>query len=151
MIPFHSVFLELAQREIRCVHIMDAPDAISQEGPPADEYMFVEYYCDDLSCDCRRVLFEVVGRSNLEKTLATINYGWENEAFYRKKMPWNPDDARGTILGELDPFCTQSQFSLFFLDVFQNVVMDEPYRLRLRRHYELFRKELARRARKKKS
>jgi hypothetical protein len=32
------------------------------------------------------------------------------------------------------------------LDLFKQVVLDEPYRLRLRRHYRLFRDELARRA-----
>jgi hypothetical protein len=28
MIPFHSVFPELAQREVRCVHLGPAPDAV---------------------------------------------------------------------------------------------------------------------------
>jgi hypothetical protein len=32
-----------------------------------------------------------------------------------------------------------------FNDLFQDIVIDEPYRLRLRRHYRMFREELARR------
>lgn len=149
MIPFHSLLPELAQREVRCVHIGDAPGLQTQEGPSSDEYAYVEFYCDDLECDCRRVLFQVIGRANPQTVLATITYGWEKEAFYQKKMPWNPDEARGTILGELDPFCEQSEYAPVLLDLFQNVVLDEPYRLRLRRHYQIFREELARRARKK--
>ena len=45
----------------------------------------------------------------------------------------------------LDPLNEQSEFAQDFLDMFQRVVLDEPYRLRLRRHYLLFREELARR------
>jgi hypothetical protein len=32
-----------------------------------------------------------------------------------------------------------------FNDLFQDIVLDEPYRLRLRRHYRMFREKLARR------
>ena len=59
-------------------------------------------------------------------------------------MPWNPDEAKGTVRGELDPLNEQSEFAPDFLDLFRRVVLDEPYRLRLRRHYQLFREELAR-------
>jgi hypothetical protein len=45
----------------------------------------------------------------------------------------------------LDPINEQSEFAEEFLDLFRRVVLDEPYRLRLRRHYRLFREEFARR------
>ena len=60
-------------------------------------------------------------------------------------MPWDADEARGTVRGELDPLNEQFEFAEDFLDLFRRVVLDEPYRLRLRRHYQLFREELARR------
>jgi len=63
----------------------------------------------------------------------------------RHRMPWAPDEAKGTVRGELDPLNEQSEFAQDFLDLFKRVVLDEPYRLRLRRHYRLFREELARR------
>jgi hypothetical protein len=50
-------------------------------------------------------------------------------------MSWDPDNARGTVRGELDPLNEQSEFAPDFLDLFRRVVLDEPYRLRLRRHY----------------
>jgi hypothetical protein len=59
-------------------------------------------------------------------------------------MPWAPDEAKGTVQGELDPLNEQSEFAQDFLDLFKRVVLDEPYRLRLRRHYRLLREELAR-------
>jgi hypothetical protein len=49
------------------------------------------------------------------------------------------------VRGELDPLNEQSEFAEDFLDLFRRVVLDEPYRLRLRRHYQLFREELVRR------
>jgi hypothetical protein len=139
MIPFHSILPEIAAAEVRCIRTESSPD-----GPPADEYAFLEYYCEDLNCDCRRVFFEVVGKSQPRKPLASINYGWESLAFYREKMPWDPDDAKGVVKGELDPLNPQSDFSGFFLDMFRTVVLDEEYRARLKRHHQLFRAELER-------
>ena len=147
MIAFHSVFRELAQREVRCVHLGAAPDG-APARLPADEYIYTEFYCDDLDCDCRRVLLQVIAKNQPGKVFASIGYGWEKESFYRKKMPWDPDDAKGTIRGELDPINEQSEFAADFLDLFQTVVLDEPYRLRLRRHYRLLREEVARKVRK---
>ncbi len=146
MIPFHSVLPELAVREVRCLHLGDTPHSHSLPGLPPDKYAYVEFYCAEPDCDCRRVALQVVGRSQPAKALATISYGWENEAFYRKQMPSAPEDARGVIRGELEPMLEQSEFAEKFLELFQNVVLDEPYRLRLRRHYRLFKEELARRA-----
>jgi hypothetical protein len=139
------VFPELAQREVRCVHLALAPDAAPGSGLLADEYPYLEFYCDDLECDCRRVFLQVIAKGQPGKVFASISYGWEKESFYRKRMPWNQDDAKGTVRGELDPLNEQSEFAQDFLDMFQRVVLDEPYRLRLRRHYQLFREELARR------
>ena len=112
---------------------------------PADEYAYLEFYCEDLKCDCRRVFLLVIARGQPGRVFASIIYGWEKESFYRKRMPWGPDEARGTVRGELDPLNEQSEFAEDFLDLFRCVVLDEPYRLRLRRHYQLFREELARR------
>ena len=144
MTPFHSLLPELAQREVRCVHLGSAPDAAPEVTLPADEYLYMEFYCEDLNCDCRRVFLQVIAKGQPGTVFASISYGWEKESFYRKRMPWAPEEARGTVRGELDPLNEQSEFAQDFLDLFQRVVLDEPYRLRLRRHYQLFREELAR-------
>ncbi len=145
MIPFHSVLPELAQREVRCVHLGAATDPGCESVLPADEYAYLEYYCDDLQCDCRRVFLQVIAKGQPGKVFASISYGWEKESFYRKRMPWDPRMAKGTVRGELDPINKQSEFARKFLDLFQRVVLDEEYRQRLHRHYQLFRAELARR------
>jgi hypothetical protein len=145
MTPFHSLLPELAQREVRCVHLGATTETTPEPALPADEYIYLEFYCEDLNCDCRRVFLQVISKGQPGKVFASIGYGWEKESFYRKRMPWNPDEAKGTVQGELDPLNEQSEFAQDFLDLFQRVVLDEPYRLRLRRHYRLFREELARR------
>jgi hypothetical protein len=146
VVPFHSLLPEVAQQEVRCVHLGSSPDAPTESALPADEYAYLEYYCDDLNCDCRRVLLQVISKGQSGKIFASISYGWEKESFYRKRMPWNPDLARDTVRGELDPLNEQSEFADDFLDLFKRFVLDEPYRLRLRRHYRMFRDEVEKRA-----
>jgi hypothetical protein len=145
MIAFHTLLPELAQREVRCLHLGDAPGVPPGAGLPPGEYAFVEFYCEDLNCDCRRVFLQVFARHEADRVLASINYGWEDEAFYRQRMPWDPEAPREVVQGALDPMNPQSEHSAELLELFQRHVLDEPYRLRLRRHYQLFRDELRRR------
>ena len=148
MRPFHSFFPELAQREVRCLHV--GLPAASQRPPgsdlPPDEYLYTEYYCEEIGCDCRRVFLQVIGRASPNKVLASIFYGWEKESFYRKRISWDAEaGARRVVRGELDPINEQSEFAEELLELFKRFVLDEPYRLRLRRHYRLFKEELVRR------
>ena len=145
MTPFHSLFPELAQREVRCVHLGAVPGVAPASGLSAGEYAFLEFYCEDLGCDCRRVFFQVIARHRQDQVLASINYGWEKESFYRKRLPWDPDAPRQIVRGSLDPINTQSEHAEELLELFQQRVLDEPYRLRLQRHHQLFRDELRRR------
>ena len=147
MIPFHSILPELAQREVRCIHLGAVPNGQPDTGLSAGEYAYVEFYCPDLECDCRRVFIQVIARHEQDRVLASINYGWEKESFYRKRLPWDPDAPRQIVRGSLDPMNEQSEHAPEMLELFQKFVLDEPYRLRLRRHYQLFREELAHRKR----
>src|SRR5438128_8078528 len=54
--PFHKLCPEIASRETRTVTVL--PHA-SLGLEPAD-YEFVEMYCDEPGCDCRRVMFSVL-------------------------------------------------------------------------------------------
>ena len=149
MKPFHSLFPELAQREVRCLHLGPAPDSqpLATSALPRDEYAYVEFYCEEPDCDCRRVFLQVIRKQEPDKVLASIVYGWEKESFYRKRLRWEQDPdaaARRVVRGELDPINEQSQSAEELLELFQRFVLDEPYRLRLRRHSRLFKEELAR-------
>jgi hypothetical protein len=104
----------------------------------------MELYCEDLECDCRRVFLQVIARQQPERILASINYGWEKESFYRTRLPGDPDAVRHLVRGTLDPINEQSEHALELLGLFKAYVLDEPYRIRLRRHYRLFREEIGR-------
>jgi hypothetical protein len=144
MVPLHSVLPDLAAREVRFVRIGIAPAGSPNANLLPDEYAFVEYYCDDLGCDCRRVYFEVLAKEQPGKVFASINFGWERARFYRRRMPWDQDSAKDIIIGVMDPINAQSEFADYFLQIFRQFVVDEQYRMRLRRHHQFFREAIAR-------
>src|ERR1700730_14491006 len=57
MVPFVERFPDIARLETRTV--MVGPDYTKL---PEDDYTFVENYCADPSCDCRRVLIAIVSK-----------------------------------------------------------------------------------------
>src|SRR5262249_44707218 len=97
---------------------------------PAGEYGFAESYCDDLSCDCRRVLVNVVSKSRPGQILATIGYGWEPAEFYDRTS--SGEDMKGPYLDALNP---QSPLAPALLDLFGTLLEDPEYVARLERHY----------------
>ena len=76
---FHTRFPEVAERETRIITVID-PSGFNL--PPA-HYSFLEMFCDEPGCDCRRVFFTVV--SSLQNEIkAVIAWGWGDQKFYRK-------------------------------------------------------------------
>ncbi len=134
MTPFSTRFPELAARETRCIHVVTAG------GPlPMGEYAFVEFYCEDPGCDCRRVLLRVTTPQAPQTALATINYGWESADFYTRWMHGDAEAGREITAASLDPLQPQSEYADYLLDMFQDRMMTDPaYVARLARHYEMF-------------
>ncbi len=138
MTAFHLRVPEPGLREIRSIHVL-APD-----GPvPAGEYAFLELYCEDLACDCRRVLIQVFEREAPETVQATINFGWEPAAFYAAKFRDDPHAVREITEASLDPLNPQARHADDLLDLFRTVLLADPaYVARLERHYEMFKQTL---------
>ncbi len=133
--PFASRFLEIAKQETRSIAVVQKADL------PVGHYGFVELYCDELDCDCRRVVIHVLTEATGPKVWATINYGWEDEAYYATWMgdsDFTPEFAGAS----LDPLNRQSKYADVLLDYFVNVVADEAYIERLKRHYAMFKSSL---------
>jgi hypothetical protein len=111
----------------------------SGEPVPADSYGFIEFFCAEPGCDCRRVLVSVVARST-QRVMATLNYGWETVEFYRR---WSHgDDMAQEMAGaSLEPLATQTEYAHYFLGVFCEMISaDSAYGRRIRRHYEMFKR-----------
>ena len=133
-VPFYEKFPDVADDETRRLIVLERPDL------PSDEYGFVEAYCDEPGCDCRRVFFHVFAvRQNT--IMAVITYGWETTRFYASWFglddPQTIRDMQGPVLYPLSP---QSEYAPVLLETFKTVVLKDPqYIERLRRHYTMFR------------
>ncbi len=131
MVPFYTLFHNLALKETRSVTLRGQPDI------PDGEYGFLELYCNEVECDCRRVVIDVVSPSTGAKIWATLNYGWESTEFYEKwsRSKQAAADMKGVTIDPLNP---QTEYSPAFLQLFEFLLSDEAYAERLKRHYALF-------------
>ena len=131
MVPFYTRFRDLAFQEMRSATTQGWEDL------PDGDYGFLELYCDDRQCDCRRVLIQVIARRGSTKAWATINYGWESEAFYYRRLR-DAELAKACTKPTLDTLNPQSKYAPALLRLFETVVQDKAYVQRLQRHYALF-------------
>lgn len=131
MTTFYNYFPDLAVSETRYIIIRGRDDL------PDGEYAFLELYCEDTDCDCRRVVIDIIARDTGPKIWATINYGWESSEFYESWMG-SKKLAEGIKGASLDPINPQTEYSPVLLQVFEYVLKDEAYVERLKRHYYLF-------------
>lgn len=138
---FHDRCPDVAFREVRSITILNNPDY----ELPSDEYAFLEMYCSEAGCDCRRVYFGIVAKSNPSVVLAKISWGWETLEFYRAwgNFPKTKEDVKmmkGPVLAQLNK---QSALAPELLKLAQNVLLASPdYVERIKQHYALFRKTL---------
>ena len=136
MVPFHTRFPDVAWPETRSVSVY-----LARQGLPVGEYAFVEYFCNEPGCDCRRVLFKVVSKSQPGEILAVINFGWEAVAFYTRWLHGDEEGANEIVAAALDPLNRQSRHAPALLDLFRKLWLpDQDYVARQRRHYELFKR-----------
>ena len=138
---FREAFPEIAANETRSVI------PFTQDGPE-DTFFFVELYCDEPGCDCRRVLVQVLSeraaRAGRSPLLASLSYGWEPEQFYRDwaSFPLDEDDMaeiKGPGLQRLAP---QSPRAAEMLGHFCTLLEDAAYVERIKRHYAMFRETI---------
>jgi len=141
---FHTRFRELALRETRTITILHKTSA----GLPPGEYAFLEMFCDEPGCDCRRAFFYVIS-PNSKEALAVIAYGWEDRAFYGRWMgskdPRDMDELQGPVLNLLSP---QSKMAPAILEAFKDFLLtDSAYVERVKEHYKVFRSSIRGKAR----
>jgi len=104
---------------------------------PKDSYAFMEFYCDDGECDCRRVIFQVWRESKPGKIWAAITYGWETPEYYASWSRWaRGADAEEMATATLEPLSPQTKLAPALLRLFKDVLQsDAAYVERLKRHY----------------
>lgn len=134
--PFHERFPEIAWKETRSFRTFRNPDL------PDDEYGLVEAYCNEPSCDCRRVLFNVLSRKR-EELVAVIAYGWESTDYYVDWLghddPLVIQELKGPALNTAS---RQSELAPALLRAVEQVLQDSEYVERLKRHYRIFKADV---------
>ena len=121
LIPFHLLFPEIAEREIRDFTLL------GKRGARPKTYGLLEAYCPDPACDCRRVMINVVDVDHLKGGyLASISFGFDRDA-----------DMAGPFLDPLNP---QSPLAEMLLGHVAIVLSDQAYVERLELHYGLVKK-----------
>jgi hypothetical protein len=133
-LPFFSRYRNIAEKETRTIKVTG-----NDLGVPRGEYLLLENYCTDKSCDCRKVMINVVEVNPARRILATIGYGWESVAFYTKWMHGDEKIARSITGAYLELGGIQSQYAQHFLEIFKATLTDE-YVDTLKNHYQMFKK-----------
>ena len=153
-LPLYNVLPEIADRETRVMTIQNSNSRL-----PSGSYALVEMYCDDVNCDCRRVVLYVISPPRFKDPVAIIVYGWESVDFYMNKFT----DTRKRKSGEYDArlveemkgpclnsFSPQSKYAPEILKLVKEyAINDDIYVDRLKEHYRLFRSKLEKRDQKK--
>lgn len=137
---FHEICPEIAFRETRSIELPNSGGDL-----PPDNYAFLEMYCNEAGCDCRRVYFQVVAMSKPSVVLAVISWGWETLAFYRKwgHYPGAGKDAKMMKGPVLAPLNKQSALAPALLELAKSLLLSSPeYVERIKRHYALFRRKI---------
>ena len=132
---FHDRLPEAAERETRTIAVLGDSDY----GLPSGDYSFLEMFCDERGCDCRRVFFYVI--SSPRHLEAVVAWGWETLDFYakwtRSEDPLIAAELKGPIL---NPGSPQSDLAPGILKLTEEVLLrDQAFAERVKQHYVLFR------------
>jgi hypothetical protein len=119
--PFFHHFPEIGKKETRSLTV-----GVVQHGVPASRYAFIELYCTESGCDCRRVMLQVL--SECDGVVASISYGF---------------DRNGEIPGPfLDPLHKRSRYAEGLLKLTEDLLFSDPvYVARLERHYSMMKEK----------
>lgn len=131
--PLHERLPKVAEEETRVITVLNSPDL------PAGSYTLLEAYCNDPSCDCRRVFFNVLSLEKKE-VVAVIAYGWGSREHY---IAWFGEDNPQMIREMQGPILNrgshQSELAPALLEKIKIILQDKKYVERLKHHYRMFR------------
>ena len=126
---------DVAEAETRTITVFEN----NAYNLPPGHYSFIEMFCNDRDCDCRRCFFMVCADWTREP-LAYIGFGWESPDFYTR---WMGDDELSESLAgaDLEPMQRQSRHAPGILRLFKSALLPErDYVERVKRHYAMMRR-----------
>lgn len=137
--PFHELYPQIAEKETRIITLFGN----NEFGLPADDYLFVEFFCNEPACDCRRAMFQIFSSSD-NNDLATVCWGWESESFYGKWLGFKDKKTITELKGPaLNQGSYQSAKATLLLKMFTKILLpDAVYTKRVKKHYSIFKSNL---------
>ena len=135
---FHDKFPDIAEKESKFIILSEN----NKYGLPSGNYLFVEMFCNDKKCDCRRV-FLMVFSSVFNKAEAVICWGWDTRDFYKKWLGFYDKEEINELIGPaLNQTSYQSNLAPKILEMFKEILLqDTNYCERIKEHYKLFKKK----------
>lgn len=122
------------KHQVRAITITDNPML------PSGAYSFIDFYCTDKDCDCRKAIIFVYHQ---DQHVSTVNYGWENEKFHTDWMgAGDHDEVAREMSGLSLDWGSPDRVSPEGILNLMKHLMDEKWTSTLKNHYKLMRKEL---------
>lgn len=104
---------------------------------PDGDYSFIDFYCTNRNCDCRKTIIHVLHQG---RHVSTVNYGWESPEFYCRWMKAGMDDSMAKEMSGLSiDFASPDRLSpQAILDLMQQL-LDDSWISTLKDHYKRIR------------
>lgn len=136
VIGYFEAIPQKADTELRSVTFPEGHGNI-----PVGAFVFMEYFCTDLNCNCHRVIIKVQhARSESDqhpREVATISYSWNPGA----DEVWRITNE-GFPNPFLDPFHKQASYAQELMEFWSDMVEnDSAYAKRLKSHYRELREK----------
>ena len=123
-----------AAHQVRTVRLADSPQL------PDGDYRFIDMYCIDPSCDCRKAMIQVYRNDVL---VSTINYGWESPDFYQKWMGCPKDhDITTAMSGATIDVSSPDGVSPRGMLAFFNALLNDRWIAKFKEHYAAVKRAL---------
>ena len=124
--------------QVRTVSIKQSPQL------PDGEYSFIDTYCADPECDCRKTMIQVMLNGKL---VSVINYGWESAHFYESWMGSSAKDnpmpsMHGASIDITSPDLVSRDGMLGLF----NALLNDIWVAKFKRHYDDVKSAMSQRA-----
>lgn len=108
------------------------------------EYRFIDTYCSESGCDCRKSMIQVLHN---DKLVSIINYGWESAAFYKNWMKSDENDATMPSMtgASVDISSPNLVDPAGVLSLF-NALLDDNWAAKFKLHYKKFKSVINKRS-----
>lgn len=104
---------------------------------PSGEYTFIDTYCTDNTCDCRKTIIQIFHE---KKLVSIVSFGWESPKFYLRWLKSTKDRKLAKEMSGLSiDFSSPNRVSPEGILQLLNHLLDEKWISMLKENYRLIR------------